>query len=135
MKHISLFVTILLLFSCTNPDEEYHKPENALDAGRSFIEQSLKGHFNTAKKYMLKDDENNYWINKWNEEFNKISEQEKAGYSKASINILEVADVIADSLTVINYSNSYRNRPQKIKVVKYNGEWMVDFKYTFSGNL
>lgn len=84
---------------------------------------------------MLQDDENNYWLNKWNEEFNKISEQEKAGYSKASINISEVDDVLADSITIINYTNSYRNRPQKIKVVKHNGEWVVDFKYTFSGNL
>jgi hypothetical protein len=68
-------------------------------------------------------------------DFNKISEQEKAGYSKASININEVADVVADSVTIISYSNSYRKRSQKIKVVKYNGDWVVDFKYTFSGNL
>jgi hypothetical protein len=135
MKYLSLLAAILLLFSCKNQDEDYQKPENALDAGRYFIEHSLKGHFNTAKRYMLKDDDNNYWLNKWTEEFNKISEQEKAGYSRASINIMEVEDVVADSITIINYSNSYRNRPQKIKVVKYNGEWLVDFKYTFSGNL
>jgi hypothetical protein len=135
MKYSLLLTLILFSFSCRNKDEEYHKPENALDAGREFIDQSLKGRFNTAKKYMLQDQENLYWLNKWSSDFNKISEQEKAGYSKASINITEVADVVADSVTIISYTNSYRKRQQKIKVVKHNGDWVVDFKYTFSGNL
>jgi hypothetical protein len=129
-------LTILLLtflFSCNNKSE-YKKPENALEAGREFIESSLKGHYNTAKKYMLLNEENVYWLNKVSNDYNKLSEQDKAGYSQASININEVADV-SDSVTVINYSNSYKKRSQKVKVVKHNGEWLVDFKYTFSGNL
>ena len=84
---------------------------------------------------MLQDEENQYWLAKWSKDFNSISEQEKAAYNKASINISEVSDVVADSLTVIKFSNSYRKIPQVIKVVKYKGEWLVDFKYTFSGNL
>lgn len=84
---------------------------------------------------MLQDKENQYWLGKWSEEFNKISEQERTSYSKSSINIAEVSDVINDSVTIISFSNSFRKKPQKIKVVKYNGEWKVDFKYTFTGNL
>lgn len=135
MKYLLLFAAILFLFSCQNADEEYHKPENALDAGREFIDQSLKGRFNTAKKYMLQDEDNLYWLSKTSENYNKYTEQDKTGFSKASINISEISDVVPDSVTIISYSNSYRNRPQKIKVVKYNGEWVVDLKYTFSGNL
>jgi hypothetical protein len=135
MKTALLLFGFLFLLSCNNKEDEYHKPESALDAGREFIDNSLKGRFNTAKKYMLQDDENLYWFNKSSTEFNKISEQEKAGYSKASINISEVSEVVADSLTIINYSNSYSKRPSKVRVVKYKGEWVVDFKYTFSGNL
>ena len=133
MKHILIALAAIFLVACTTNDDNYHKPENALDAGREFIQHSLKGHFNTAEKYMLADAENKYWLNKWSEDFNKNSEEEKTGYSKASINIIEVKDLVPDSLTVINYSNSYRNRPQEIKVIKYNGEWKVDFKYTFAG--
>lgn len=131
-----LFVTILslALFSCFNEGDEYHLPENALDAGREFIQQSLKGKFKTADRYMLQDDENRYWLSKWSEQFNKISEQEKTFFGKASINIAEVNDVIPDSVTVISFSNSYKKIPQKVKVIKHNGEWKVDFKYTFSGN-
>ncbi len=56
MKYLLLLTLMLFLFSCKNKDEEYHKPENALDAGREFIDQSLKGRFNTAKRYMLQDE-------------------------------------------------------------------------------
>ena len=135
MKYSFLAFAFLLLFSCKNPDEEYHKPESALDAGREFIQQTLKGKFNAANKYMLQDEDNQFWLAKWSKEFNKITEQEKAAFSKASINISEVNDVVPDSVTIISFSNSYRKVPQKIKVVKYNNNWVVDFKYTFSGNL
>ena len=135
MKYLSSLLLLLGLFSCKSNTEEYHTPENALDAGREFIQLSLQGKFTTANKYMLQDEENQYWLGKWSTEFNRISEQEKAAYSKASINIAEVNDVVPDSVTIINFSNSYRKVPQKIKVVKYKGNWVVDFKYTFSGNL
>ncbi|HEX8333327.1 MAG TPA: hypothetical protein VF622_11925 [Segetibacter sp.] len=132
MQKLTILLFILLT-SCNNKGD-YKKPENALEAGREFIENSLKGHFNTAKKYMLPDEENVYWLNKVTKDYNKLSEQDKAGLSQASININEVADV-SDSVTVINYSNSYKKRSQSVKVVKHKGDWLVDFKYTFSGNL
>lgn len=135
MRFFLVILAFTCVFSCKNPDEEYHKPESAIDAGREFIEHSLKGDFNLANKYMLQDEDNQFWMAKWTKEFNKISEQEKAAFHKASINISEVNDVVPDSITIINFSNSYKKVPQKIKVVKYNDTWVVDFKYTFSGNL
>lgn len=135
MKYYFIIIMCLFAFSCKNEDEDYHEPENALDAGREFIQQSLKGKFSAANKYMLQDEDNQFWLAKWNKEFNSISEQEKASYNKASIIINEVEDVVPDSVTIINFSNSFRKVPQKLKVVKYKGNWQVDFKYTFSGNL
>src|ERR671932_293355 len=102
MKYLLITFLSLSLFACTNKEDEYHKPENALDAGREFIQQSLKGKFTTANKYMLQDQDNQYWLAKWQQEFNKISEQEKAAYGKASINISEISDVVPDSVTIIN---------------------------------
>jgi hypothetical protein len=134
MKKLLPFILFSLLFACKGGNEDYRKPENALDAGREFIDNSLKGHFNTAKKYMLQDEENIYWLDKVSNDYNRMSEQDKAGFSNASININEVADV-TDSVTVISYSNSYKKRAQKVKVINQDGNWLVDFKYTFSGNL
>jgi hypothetical protein len=135
MKRSFLYLAFLMMVSCTNPKEEYHTPESSIDAGREFIEQSLKGKFNAANKYMLQDEDNQFWLTKWSKEFSNLSEQERAAYDKATITIYEVNDVVPDSVTIINFSNSYKNRPMKLKVVKVNGEWKVDFKYTFSGNL
>jgi hypothetical protein len=135
MKYLLFILACVLLFSCKNEDEEYKKAENALDAGREFIQHSLKGKFNTANRYMLQDEDNQFWLAKSIQIFNKYTEQEKAAFNKASININEVNDVTPDSVTIITFSNSYKKVPQKLKVVKYNGEWLVDFKYTFSGNL
>jgi len=133
-KLIPLFFACMFLTSCGSDDDEYHTPTNGLDAGRDFINFSLKGKFTTAKKYMLLTEDNNYWFDKVSRDYNQYSEKDKNGYSEASITILQIMDVVADSVLVINYSNSYINRPQKLKVVKYNGEWKVDFTYTFTGN-
>ena len=133
MKKLLPLLICTIVFAC-NSNSDYPKPQNALDAGRGFIENSLKGHFETAKKYMIQDKENLYWLNKVSTDYNNMTEQDKAGFSNSSININEVADV-TDSVTVINYSNSYKKRAQKVKVVNQNGDWLVDFKYTFSGNL
>ena len=130
-----MIVGLFLFFACKSKEDQYHEPENALDAGREFIQLSLQGKFNSANSYMLADNDNTFWLDKWSKDFSKISEEEKASFAKASINIAEVADVVPDSVTVIVFSNSYKKTPQKIKVVKYNGHWKVDFKYTFSGNL
>jgi type IV secretory pathway component VirB8 len=83
---------------------------------------------------MLPDEENQQWLDQVNKDYNQRSAQEKAGLSTASINIAEVA-AVNDTVTVISFSNSYFNKPQKVKVIKRNDEWWVDFKYTFSGNL
>ena len=134
MKKFLVAFFCLAVFACNDNKNEYEKPENALDAGRSFIEHSLRGQFSTAKRYMIADKENLYWLEKVSTDYNRLSEKDKNGFSNSSIKINEVADV-SDSITVINYSNSYKNRAQKVKVVKHNGDWLVDFKYTFSGNL
>lgn len=93
--------------ACVDKSGNYRKPENALDAGREFIQQSLKGHFTTAKRYMLQDEENLYWLEKVSKDYNVMTEQDKSGFSNASINISEVADV-SDSITIIKYNNSYK---------------------------
>ena len=134
MKNRLIVVGLLILFACKSREDEFHEPENALDAGREFIQLSLQGKFNSASRYMLADNDNIFWLDKWSKDFSKISEQEKASFAKSSINIAEVDDAVPDSVTVIVFSNSFKKTPQKIKVVKYNGHWKVDFKYTFSEN-
>lgn len=135
MKQLVAILTLILFFGCNNGEDEYRAPENALDAGREFIQSTLKGKFTKADKYMLQDEDNKYLLSKFAQQYSKLSERERAAFANASINVAEVDDVAADSVTVISFSNSYKKTPQKIKVVRSNNDWKVDFKYTFSGNL
>jgi len=56
-------------------------------------------------------------------------------YRNADIIINEISTV-SDSVSIVNYSTSFlRNKSNKLKMVKVNGQWLVDLKYTFSGNM
>ena len=117
-------------------DVNIGKPANPLEAGRYFIDASLKGDYKTAKKYLLADSMNLLYLDRFNDFYNKMNMAEKDGYKNSNIIISnDGIENVSDSLTIINYSNSFKNKPSKIKVVKVRGEWLVDFKYTFSGNL
>ena len=121
-----------VIFSCT--EKHYTKAEDALDAGREFIDGCLKGDFDKASYYMLQDDENKSLLLQQKRNYNAKSQQEKQEYNTASIIIYEDAS-INDSTHVINYQNSYDKVGRKVKVVLKNNTWLVDFKYTFNPNL
>jgi hypothetical protein len=59
---------------------------------------------------------------------------EKKEYHDASITIFEDA-VLNDTTHIINFQNSYDKIGRKVKVILHNESWLVDFKYTFDGNL
>ncbi len=126
----------LLLLSACNGVNNNRKPADPLEAGRYFIDASLKGDYKEAKKYLLADSINLMYLDRISDFYDKMKPEEKEGYKNANIIISnDGLQNISDSLTIINYSNSFKNKPSKIKVVKVNGEWLVDFKYTFSGNM
>ena len=132
-KIISLcLITFLCLDACNVNDAV--KRDDPLEVGRGFIEASLKSNYEQAKKYLLPDSLNIEYFNV-HESFNKrLRSQEKEGYKNANI-IIDSIQNISDSVTIINYSNTFKKTPDKIKLVRVNKEWFVDFKYTFSGNL
>ena len=119
-------------FSCG--EKHYTKAENALDAGREFIDGCLKGDFDQASYYMLQDDENKSLLLQQKRNYDAKSKEGKQQYNSASIIIYEDA-AVNDSTHVINYQNSYDKVGRKVKVVLKNNTWLVDFKYTFNPNL
>ena len=115
---------------------EQPKPTDPLTAGRYFIDASLKGNYSEARKYLLVDSLNMMYFERVSDYYQKMKVNEKEGYRTANIIISnDGVQNVSDSVTIINYSNTFKNMPSKIKVVKANGNWLVDFKYTFSGNL
>ena len=68
-------------------------------------------------------------------EASKIIHQQEDQITQRLLQMSAGYEDVNDSITIINYSNSYMNKPLEIKVVKEDHKWQVDFKYTYSGNL
>jgi hypothetical protein len=131
MRFVIIIFCYAILYSCS---EKYSKAENALDAGREFIRNCMDGDFDKASFYMLKNDRNNSLLLTQKRNYDAKSKDEKMEYNSASIIIIEDA-AINDSTHIINYQNSYDKIGRKVKVIFHNNTWLVDFKYTFNGNL
>ena len=57
-----------------------------------------------------------------------LSPDEKKGLAASSINIHSMTPV-NDSVTVVIYSNSFKNNWDTLRVLKQQGKWLVDFNY------
>ncbi|MEO6812514.1 MAG: hypothetical protein ABI172_01185 [Ginsengibacter sp.] len=133
MKKILLILIplIYILGSCNDSDKL--DKSDPLASGRGFIEASLKGDYVKAQKYILPDSTNMEYLSTLREFNNKRTPLERENYRDANI-IIDSTQSLSDSVTIITYSNTYKNQPAKLKVVRHNNEWLVDFKYTLNGN-
>ncbi len=134
MNRIKLFFFLIVIsFTACNNSPEVRKTD-PLESGRGFIEASLKGDYDEAKKYLLQDSTNIEYFNGLKDFNSKRSREEREGYRDANI-LIDSTQIISDSVTIISYSNTYKKKPSKLKMVRQNNEWLVDFKYTFTGNM
>ena len=137
MKRIYLFLFLLFfVIACKTKDEKAAKSENNIDAARNFIRAALDGKFQEAKNYMLTDSVNlNYMDLVVERSYAKLDPETKNGYRSASINIHEVTEPVKDSVTIVIFSNSYKNDRDTLKVLKQNGLWLVDLKYLYEHSM
>lgn len=133
MKRILVF-SLLCLAACSPVSKEYPVAENGFDAGREFIDACLKGDFEKAAFYMLKDSVNSGYLKNIESLYRKNNREGRQQLREASINIREVDDLNQDS-SIINYNNSFDTTAHKVKVIRKNGQWLVDLKYTYNPNL
>ena len=133
MKKLLIGFFLMMFFACNNSEQQpaSNEPENDLDAARTFIDDALKGKFEHARQLMLKDSTNDQTMDVVERNYEHMSEADRVGYRNASIQIHDTKTV--GDTTFVIYSNSYKNQNQNLKLVRVNGEWLVDFKYTFQG--
>jgi len=130
MYKIVFTLLISVFFLSCNPKDNTVNNTDPLEAGREFINASLTGEYEEAKKYLLPDSTNLMYFDRFVEFDEKKPSADKEGYKNANI-IINSSETISDSATIINYSNTYKREPAKIKLVKKDKKWFVDFKYTF----
>lgn len=123
---------MFLLFVCyaCNNKKESSQPENDIDAARNFIRAALDGRFDEARKMMINDSDNVHFLNNAERIYGGMKADDSSSFRAASINIHQILP-INDSTTVVIYSNSYKNDHDTLKVIKVNGQWLVDLKYLF----
>jgi hypothetical protein len=132
-KTIIIIVTFIVVATACNQPAEIKKSD-PIESGTGFIQSSLKGDYDEAKKYLLQDTTNIEYLNGLKDFNNKKSSEEREGYRNANI-LIDSTQKISDSVVIITYSNTYKNKPSKLRMVKKNNEWLVDFKYTFIDSL
>lgn len=132
MRYLILLICFFVM-AC-NAKSKFREPENALDAGRGFIGHCLQGDFVSAKDYMLSEKTNDSCLIEIEKKYRKNDRDERQKFRQASIVINQIED-IDSSTTIINYSYSFDKTGHKVKIIKTNAGWRVDFKYTFNPNL
>jgi hypothetical protein len=126
MKKIFLSLLVISVFACNN-ERTFKKAENAQDAGREFIRASLDGDYDKANFYLYEDSTNQFLLGRWKKDYANLSVDEKQKYKDADIMVLNITPE-NDSVTRYKYFNSYKKDTTIIKVLRINGEWLVDLK-------
>lgn len=131
MKSINiLFFLAWMTFSACNSKTE-KRPDNAMDTGREFIKSSMMGDFKMADTLIYHDAENLSLFNAFKTFYNRMPEDKKLKYQKATYEINEFKEP-NDSTTFINYSNDYMKKPMELKLIRVNNVWYVDFKNNYT---
>lgn len=133
MKKFLATVLLIPFFYACNDNEPVvvsDKPENDLDAARIFIKDALDGKFEKARQIMLRDSTNDQTMDVIERNYEHMPQSDRIGYRDASIQIHNTREV-NDSTRIVTYSNSYKNKKDSLKLVRFNGQWLVDLKFTF----
>ena len=103
-----------------------------MDAASKFLRAALDGDYKKARTYLVKDSTNNQMIDIYEKDYNSnLPPEDKIKYKSASIRFLKETHEVNDSTTIIHYSNSYKNKPDSLKILRINGQWFVDLNFTF----
>ncbi len=127
---IGLFAAIS---SCNNIAKK--EPVTDVEVARTFLRGILDNKFTEAEAYLLNDETNRQYFERFQQQYD-AQDKAKLEKNKASEIIVNDISYITDTVCIFNYSNSYsRDVKTKLKLVRINSKWLVDLKYTFSGNL
>lgn len=126
MRCYAMILLAFVIYGCSG--DSYQKAEDGQDAGREFIRASLDGNMEKASFYLLRDSVNDYVFNKWRQQYNNLSNEEKRQYRNAQIRPISIQKENDSTLSYV-FTNSYKQQDTTVlKVVKSNGEWLVDMK-------
>lgn len=132
-RYLSLAILVLAIYSCNTQKKK--EPVTDIEVANSFVRDLLNNDFKDAERYLLKDSVNLQLFERFQKQYNRQSKEVLDKYKGADIVVNETS-YVTDSVFIFNYSNSYKPADKTVlKLVRPGGKWLVDLKYTFSGNL
>ncbi len=134
MKYLKISPLPFLLFlltACGNEEKAPATSDNHVDAVRNFVRAALDGKFAEARMYMISDSVNNNYMDVAERSYGNMTQENKDGYRASSIQFPSPMVTLNDSISIVIYSNSFKNNPDTLKVIKTGGKWLVDFKYLY----
>jgi hypothetical protein len=131
---IIFLLSIISIAACKSKENSSTpKSENSIDAARNFIRAALDGKFNQARNYMLTDSVNTNYMDLAERSYQRADQSIKDGYRAASISVIRMVEAVKDSVTILVYANSFfKDNHDTLKILKTNGQWLVDFKYLYT---
>lgn len=134
-KYLVLIILTATLFSCSNNDKKKEAVTD-MDVATAFVRALLDNNFTEAEQYLYKDETNTQIFERFKKQYSGKDKATLEKYKEAQIIVNETSVVKPDSIFIFNYSNSYSRADKTVlKLVRINNKWLVDLKYTFSGNL
>lgn len=122
-----------VVFSCSGPSKK--APVTDTEVATAFVRNILDNKFDEAEQYLLKNETNTELFSRFRNQYSNQKKEVLEKYKGADILVNEES-YVTDSIYIFNYSNSYtKDVKNKLKLVRVKGKWLIDFQYTFSGNL
>ena len=125
-----LFIGLLALVIACNSGSDEMKADNALDGGRYYIENCMKGDFKIAKKYLLASPQNQAIFDTLSAHYFLLDKEGRQQLRLASIQINEIRS-IDSTHSSFDYQNSLDKIAQKMMVVSTPEGWKVDLQYSY----
>lgn len=124
-----IFFAAIVVFLISCKDESTNTPAtDPEEAGTRFIRASLDGNYAKARVYLLKDSTNLLLIKQQQINYEQLSPERKRDNREASIRPIEIKNE-NDSVTLYKYYHTSNTKDTTtIRIIKANGEWLVDLK-------
>lgn len=133
-KYLALIILTAAIYACSNSDQKKMAVTD-IDVATAFVRDLLNNDFKEASQYLLNDTTNLQMFESFQKQYNRLGKTILDKYRQADI-IVNETSYVTDSVFIFNYSNSYKPADKTIlKLVRPKDKWLVDLKYTFSGNL
>lgn len=123
------FFFMSLGVACSNEASEF-KAENALEGGRYFIENCMKGDFKKARLYLLESPINKNQLDSISAHYFSLDKEQRQQLRQASIQVNEILS-IDSTHSSFNYQNSLDKITHSLMIVATPQGWKVDLQYSY----